>query len=84
MASSVHSVKEKVAQEENDNHLQHNAGDSDAEFGGTEARRILEKRLLWRIDLRLSIMVVIYILNYACVYPFIPLILSCLIPAIVD
>lgn len=38
--------------------------DPDAEFGGTEARKVLEKRLLWKIDLRMSIMVVIYILNY--------------------
>jgi hypothetical protein len=38
--------------------------DSNAEFGGTEARKALEKRLLLKIDLRMSIMVIIYILNY--------------------
>lgn len=38
--------------------------DPDAEFGGTEARRRLEKKLLWKLDLRMSILVFIYILNY--------------------
>ncbi|KJA30031.1 hypothetical protein HYPSUDRAFT_196318 [Hypholoma sublateritium FD-334 SS-4] len=38
--------------------------DPDAEFGGTEARKALEKKLLLKIDLRMSILVVIYILNY--------------------
>ena len=41
-----------------------NADDPDAEFGGIEGRRHLERRLLWKIDLRMSILVVIYILNY--------------------
>lgn len=36
----------------------------DAEFGGTEARRLLEKRLLRKLDLRMGILVFIYILNY--------------------
>ena len=38
--------------------------DKDAEFGGTEARRKLEKKLLLKVDLRMSILVLIYILNY--------------------
>ncbi|KAG6884480.1 hypothetical protein C0992_006253 [Termitomyces sp. T32_za158] len=37
---------------------------SDTDFGGTEARRKLERKLLWKIDARMSIMVFIYILNY--------------------
>jgi hypothetical protein len=40
--------------------------DLDAEFGGPEARKKLERRLLWKLDLRMSILVVIYILNYVC------------------
>ncbi|KAF9504526.1 hypothetical protein BS47DRAFT_1307991 [Hydnum rufescens UP504] len=32
----------------------------DAEFGGTLARAKLERRLLWKIDLRMSILVLIY------------------------
>ncbi|KAL9712663.1 hypothetical protein Ac2012v2_003900 [Leucoagaricus gongylophorus] len=36
----------------------------DAELGGPEARKKLEKRFLLKLDLRMSIMVVIYILNY--------------------
>ncbi|KAF5322542.1 hypothetical protein D9619_000307 [Psilocybe cf. subviscida] len=38
--------------------------DFDAQFGGTEARKVLEKKLLRKIDLRMSILIVIYILNY--------------------
>jgi len=38
--------------------------DLDAEFGGPEARRKLERKLLWKLDLRMFILVVIYILNY--------------------
>ncbi|CEL53273.1 putative transporter C1683,12 OS=Schizosaccharomyces pombe (strain 972 / ATCC 24843) GN=SPBC1683.12 PE=3 SV=1 [Rhizoctonia solani AG-1 IB] len=37
--------------------------DCDAEFGGTKERRKLEKKLLRKIDARMSIMVIIYILN---------------------
>ncbi|KAG6900939.1 hypothetical protein C0993_004376 [Termitomyces sp. T159_Od127] len=37
---------------------------SDTDFGGTEARKRLERKLLWKIDARMSIMVFIYILNY--------------------
>lgn len=40
----------------------------DAEFGGTEARRKLEKRLLLKLDLRMCILVFIYILNYVSVF----------------
>lgn len=40
--------------------------DPDAEFGGYEERRKLEKKLLWKLDLRMSILVIIYILNYVC------------------
>lgn len=36
----------------------------DAEFGGAEARQRLERKLLRKIDARMSILVVIYILNY--------------------
>ncbi|KAF8812395.1 sugar transporter [Phlegmacium glaucopus] len=38
--------------------------DPDAEFGGTEARKALERKLLLKIDLRMSILIFIYILNY--------------------
>lgn len=38
--------------------------DPDNEFGGKEARKTLERKLLWKLDLRMSILVVIYILNY--------------------
>jgi hypothetical protein len=76
MSSSVPSVKEKGGENDSRFKPEHNTEDPDAEFGGTEARRVLEKKLLRRIDLRMSIMVVIYILNYVCFCSLIPLILS--------
>lgn len=36
----------------------------DEEYGGTEERRRLERKLLWKLDCRMSVMIVIYILNY--------------------
>ena len=38
--------------------------DPDAEFGGSEERQKLERKLLRKLDMRMSILVVIYILNY--------------------
>ena len=38
--------------------------DTDAEFGGREARKKLEERLLLKLDARMSFLLVIYILNY--------------------
>ena len=37
--------------------------DPDTEFGGTEARKRLERKLLFKLDARMSILVVIYLLN---------------------
>jgi hypothetical protein len=37
---------------------------NDDEFGGTEERARMEKSLLRRLDFRISILIVIYILNY--------------------
>lgn len=36
----------------------------DAEPGGPEARKELERKLLWKVDKRMSILVLIYILNF--------------------
>ncbi|KAF7977659.1 hypothetical protein HWV62_3092 [Athelia sp. TMB] len=38
--------------------------DLNEEFGGTEAREKMEKKLLRKLDLRMSILIIIYILNY--------------------
>lgn len=38
--------------------------DPNEEFGGTEERNKMEKKLLRKLDLRMSILIVIYILNY--------------------
>ena len=37
--------------------------DPDTEFGGTEARKRLEMKLLFKLDARMSILVIIYLLN---------------------
>lgn len=44
--------------------------DNDAEFGGHEARVKLEHDLVRKLDFRMSILVVIYILNYVRTAPF--------------
>lgn len=38
--------------------------DPDAEFGGYEARKKLEAKLLRKLDARMCILIIIYILNY--------------------
>ncbi|KAK7049568.1 hypothetical protein VNI00_005599 [Paramarasmius palmivorus] len=62
MAPSVHSEDEKHVAEYASSPI--NAPDINAEYGGLEARKALEKKLLRKIDLRMSILIVIYILNY--------------------
>ena len=37
----------------------------DDEFGGREGRQRLERKLLWKLDCRMLILVIIYILNFA-------------------
>ncbi|KAG7097009.1 hypothetical protein E1B28_004403 [Marasmius oreades] len=58
MAGSTHSVQEKNSDPASE------LSDADEEYGGTEARRKLEKKLLLKVDLRMSILIAIYILNY--------------------
>lgn len=53
-------------------HIQHElngSDDPDAKFGGHEARKKLEKKLLRKVDLRMSVLIFIYILNYVSLYP---------------
>lgn len=38
--------------------------DPDAQYGGHEARVALEKKLVRKVDLRMSVLVFIYVLNY--------------------
>ncbi|KAI0796843.1 MFS general substrate transporter [Abortiporus biennis] len=59
--TSDSSVKVNVIAEEGE---KLSADDNDMEFGGPEARKKLEKKLLLKLDLRMSILVFIYILNY--------------------
>ncbi|KAJ3741187.1 sugar transporter [Lentinula detonsa] len=62
MSDSIH-VEEKAEIDETRASL--DEGDPDAIFGGLEARLALERKLLWKIDLRiLGVLVPIYILNY--------------------
>lgn len=49
----------------------------DEEFGGTEARKRLEKKLLRKLDARMSILIIIYILNYVSSQLFVDHNVSC-------
>lgn len=65
MPSSIH--KDEIEDEEGriEDVVEHeSAVDPDAEYGGSEERKKLEKKLLWKLDARMSILIVIYILNY--------------------
>lgn len=65
MPSSIH--KSEYHEEETSEVVgDANLNDPDAEFGGFEERKRLEKKLLLKLDLRTSILIVIYILNYVC------------------
>ncbi|KAG1836975.1 MFS general substrate transporter [Suillus subalutaceus] len=43
---------------------EHEEPDLNIEFSNVEARNKLERRLLWKLDLRMSMLVLIYILNF--------------------
>ncbi|KAG1744349.1 MFS general substrate transporter [Suillus occidentalis] len=45
-------------------HVEYKELDPDIEFGGPEARNKLERKLVRKLDLHMSILVLIYILNY--------------------
>jgi hypothetical protein len=64
MPSSIHKDRDDHEQSSEDRPDLDDFNDPDAEFGGTEERKQLEKKLLWKLDLRMSVLVVIYILNY--------------------
>lgn len=55
---------ESLPVEEKGLDLKGDVSDPDNELGGKEARKTLERKLLWKLDLRMSILVVIYIMNY--------------------
>ena len=62
------SDKEKaISYEEKNQQIDDNDEDPNARFGGLEARKKLEKRFLRKLDARMSIMIVIYILNYVAI-----------------
>lgn len=71
MASSKHSLDDKgsavdvlSSADEAGRDYPDKAPYADEEFGGTEERIRIERKLLWKLDCRMSIMIVIYILNY--------------------
>ncbi|KAF9247252.1 major facilitator superfamily domain-containing protein [Melanogaster broomeanus] len=62
--SANHTDADSLPMEDKDPKEHDSHARTTAEFGGAEARMELERKLLWKIDLRMSILVVIYILNY--------------------
>ena len=71
MTSSIASKYEKQPDDTEEQAVESPYAGDDSDFGGSEARRKLERRLLWKLDLRMSILVVIYILNYVRHIPII-------------
>lgn len=63
---SVHTNEDKLPQDVvyHNDEVPNSDEDPDAEFGGHEQRKIMEKKMLRKLDLRMSILVIIYILNY--------------------
>lgn len=67
MTPSIHSISKDpgVDERSHEEHAQIDVErDDNTEFGGDEGRKKLEKKLLWKLDLRMSILIIIYILNY--------------------
>ena len=74
--SSPQDFTQKSSKEIEDRQVDHQSStDPDAEFGGHEARVQLEKKLVRKLDARMCILIIIYILNYvrpisSCIYDF--------------
>ncbi|TFK43580.1 MFS general substrate transporter [Crucibulum laeve] len=64
MPSSTHSSEHDKEKAQSPTSYAADPADPDAEFGGTEERKRLERKLVLKIDLRMSILIFIYILNY--------------------
>ncbi|KAI0268180.1 MFS general substrate transporter [Gloeopeniophorella convolvens] len=67
MPSSIKSAKKSFDEVSEEIHVHDPVAstfDVDAEFGGHEARLQLERKLLRKLDMRMSILILIYILNY--------------------
>ncbi|EJD01173.1 sugar transporter [Fomitiporia mediterranea MF3/22] len=66
MASVLTGHDEKTIDDIEDNRIDQEPynDDPDAEFGGTEARKRLERKLVRKLDMRMCILIIIYILNY--------------------
>jgi hypothetical protein len=64
MPSSIRKDLQDEEERRDDTDISDLNADPDAEFGGKEARERLEKKLLRKLDIRMSILIVIYILNY--------------------
>ena len=62
----LHDSKDPEIADEHEEYRAHgvNRVDLDAEFGGHENRMKIQKSLLRKVDLRMFVLVVIYILNY--------------------
>ena len=56
--------KERATSDEKDEREYIEKSDRDDAFGGVAERKRLERKLLWKLDCRMFIMVIIYILNH--------------------
>ena len=59
MPSSIHSDTSEDTNLDEDRHGETaELLNTNVEFGGTEARKKLERKLLWKLDLRMSILII--------------------------
>ena len=56
--------KDRATSDEKDEREYIEKSDPDDAFGGFAERKRLERKLLWKLDCRMFIMVIIYILNH--------------------
>ena len=67
MASSKEASIEVIERPDGDDGLII-AVDGDRDFGGLEGQQELERKLIRKIDLRMSILIVLYSLNYVSIF----------------
>lgn len=72
MVSSV-KLSETIKESDAGSSIEKRDLDLSADAEDPESRKFLERKLLRKLDLRISVLVVIYILNYVCIHFFLRL-----------
>ena len=61
---ALHKTQSITSKGEDVEYVKNEVSRGDEDFGGPEERKRMEKKLLRKLDARMSILIVIYILNY--------------------